>query len=247
MSQIQFAWHSYNATYPSENTVDQANTWYDRWEEFRVRWGPSLGGYQTTELYLFMVTQGYMVQAATTGICLSLFVAYIVLLLCTRNWLNATLGISCICCITITFLGFVPIIGWSLGENECIFLIATVGLSVDYTVHLLNAYNNSPAFSREDKTQGALAEMGMSVANSAITTLLAALILFGCGFFFFFQFGGFIFLVIGLSIIMSTNFLMPVMILFGPQGAQGIITCCRRKATIVASGEAVKPSKYGTE
>ena len=80
-------------------------------------------------------------------------------------------------------------------------MIATVGLSVDYTVHLLHAYDNAPVSSRTARAHAALEEMGISVANSAITTLFAAAMLFACGFYFFFQFGGFIFMVIGLSIL----------------------------------------------
>jgi len=218
---IMFAWISFNASFPRENTVDQANEWYDRWKKFKTRHAPSLGGYQTAELYVFMVTQNEMVQAAVMGIILSLVICYIVLLATTRNWWSATLGWLCVIMITATFLGIVPAVGWSLGENECIFMIATVGLSVDYTVHLLNAYNLVQKPTRAERVQGALAEMGISVANSAITTLLAAFILFFCGFFFFFQFGGFIFIVILLSILMSTNLLMPMLIMFGPERDQG--------------------------
>ena len=54
---VQFAWISYNATFPRENTVDEANTWYNRWQEFKDTHAPDLGGFQTAELYLFLVTQ----------------------------------------------------------------------------------------------------------------------------------------------------------------------------------------------
>merc|ERR1719421_2502361 len=81
---------------------------------------------------------------------------------------------------------------------------------------------------RESRVREALGEMGISVVNSAFTTVLAAAILFGCGFYFFLQFGGFIFFVIGLSIIMSIFFLMPLMLLFGPEQDKGRLTCWRR-------------------
>lgn len=220
-TQVMFSWISFNATFPRENTVDEANVWYNRWQAFKDTHAPNIGGYQTTDLYLFLVTQNEMVKAATMGICLSLLVAFIVLLATTCNWWSSSLGLVCIVCITATFLGIVPLLGWSLGENECIFMIATVGLSVDYTVHLLHAYDNAPVSARTARAHAALEEMGISVANSAITTLFAAAMLFACGFYFFFQFGGFIFMVIGLSILMSTNFLMPLMMLVGPEGDQG--------------------------
>lgn len=225
---LKFAWVSFNATYPRENSVTQANEWYDRWEAFHNKHAPDIGGIQTTELYLFMVTQREMVQAAIMGVLLSLVIAFLVMMIATGNWWVALLGWVNISGITSVFLGLIPLIGWSLGENECIFLIAVVGLSVDYTVHLLHVYNHSEEGDRENRTQHALAEMGISVTNSAITTLLAALILFGCGFYFFLQFGAFIFLVIGFSILMSMTFLIPLMLLFGPQDEQGNIGCLTR-------------------
>ena len=54
-------------------------------------------------------------------------------------------------------------------------------------VHLLHAYDNAPVSTRAARAHAALEEMGISVANSAITTLFAAAMLFACGFYFFFQ------------------------------------------------------------
>lgn len=69
--------------------------------------------------------------------------------------------------------------------------------------------------------------------NSAITTLLAAFILFFCGFCFFIQFGAFIFIVIALSIVMSITFLVPLMVVAGPQGNSGFLPrCCRRRKSM---------------
>merc|ERR1711972_1277052 len=133
--------------------------------------------------------------------------SFVVLLVATRNWWVSFLGLVNITGISAVFLGLVPAIGWSLGENECIFLVAVVGLSVDYSVHLLHVYNGSKAEDRVARAKDALGEMGISVTNSAITTLLASAILFNCGFYFFLQFGAFIFLVIIFSILMSIFFL----------------------------------------
>jgi len=228
---MRLAWVGFNGTIPVQNTVEQANNWYDRWEDYRRAYGGSLGGFQTAEVYLFMVTQNEMVKAALMGIFFSLGVAYLVLIITTLNWWVSSLGILNIIGISVVFLGIMPILSWSLGENECIFLIAVVGLSVDYTVHLLHSYNHSHASTKEDSAKHALAEMGISVTNSAITTLLAAVILFGCGFYFFFQFGGFIFFVIGFSILMSITFLIPLLLLLGPGGDGGKL--CRRPKAVV--------------
>jgi len=218
---LSMAWATFNATYPSQNTVEQANDWYDRWEAFRIAHAANLGGFQTTELYKFMVTQNEMVKAAVLGVCLSLVITYIILLAATMNWWTSTLGLGNIIGISCVFLGLIPIVGWSLGENECIFLIAVVGLSVDYSVHLLHSYTHAKEDDRDGRAHHALGEMGISVLSSAATTLLAAAILFGCGFYFFIQFGGFVFMVIGLSILMSITFLIPLLLTAGPQKQQG--------------------------
>mmetsp|Transcript_103498 Transcript_103498/g.299462 ORF Transcript_103498/g.299462 Transcript_103498/m.299462 type:complete len:175 (+) Transcript_103498:2-526(+) len=171
-----------------------------------------------------------MVKAAVMGVLLSLVIAFVVILVATWNWWISLLGLLNIVAITVVFLGLVPIVGWSLGENECIFLIAVVGLSVDYSVHLLHAYHHGAGADREDRARHALSEMGISVINSSATTLLAAAILFACGFYFFLQFGAFIFMVIGLSILMSITLLIPLLIIAGPSGDRGFMPrCCRRK------------------
>ena len=34
--QVMFSWISFNATFPRENTVDEANVWYNRWQAFKA-------------------------------------------------------------------------------------------------------------------------------------------------------------------------------------------------------------------
>jgi len=235
---LTLAFVSFNATFRQENTVAQANDWYAQWDTYMKNAAPSIGGFHTAELWLFMVTQNEMVKAATMGVVLSLFMAFIVLIVATRNWWVSLLGLANLMGISCVFLGIVPLIGWSLGENECIFLIAVVGLSVDYSVHLLHVYNSSAEKERLGRARDALSEMGISVTNSAITTLLASVILFNCGFYFFIQFGAFIFLVITFSIVMSISFLIPLLMVAGPQGAQGAIALAGNKearVVVVAS------------
>jgi hypothetical protein len=226
-TKIKAAYIGWNTTYALLNTGEEANEIYDHWEAHMSDYAGNTGGYQTTELYLFRATQNEMVKGAILGIVLSLVVAYVVMLATAMNWWTASIGLINILSIVAVFLGLLPAIGWQLGEYECIFMIATVGLSVDYTVHLLHAYNHArkagESMGRLEKAEKALDEMGISVLNSAITTLLAALILFLCGFYFFFQFGAFIFIVIGLSILTSLTLLMPLLMVAGPNDSQGSI------------------------
>jgi predicted RND superfamily exporter protein len=158
-SRIEFAFVGFNATYGRTNTANQANKIFERWRALFNEHAKGTGGYQTTELYVFRATQNEMIKGAVLGVCLSLVVAFVVMLVTTMNWWISLLGIANILAIVCLLMGFFPIFGWSLGENECIFMIAAVGLSVDYTVHLLHAYNHATEELRAEKTRVALGEM----------------------------------------------------------------------------------------
>jgi predicted RND superfamily exporter protein len=229
---IKAAYIGWNTTYALLNTVDEANAIFDQWQAHMDKYAGQTKGYQTTELYVFRATQNEMLRSALMGVLLSLVVSLLVMLATTLNWWTSLIGIFNIFTILGVFLGTLPILGWELGEYESIFMIATVGLSVDYTVHLLHAFNHAhgedgrpaEALTKKEKAKSALGEMGISVVSSAITTLLSASILFACNFYFFYQFGSFIFLVIGLSILAALTALMPLVMLIGPDGDRGKIT-----------------------
>ena len=62
------------------------------------------------------------------------------LLVSTRNWRIALLGLANLGCITATFLGLlVALTPQGLNSNQGVFLILVVGLSVDFSAHLLHA------------------------------------------------------------------------------------------------------------
>merc|ERR1712203_148348 len=116
------------------------------------------------------------------------------LILVTWNWYVSLLGVFNIVSILVFFLGLWPILGWKLDIFNIIFLIMAVGLSVDYTVHLLHAFNESSAPDRGKRVQESLSSMGITVLSGAVTTLLAALPLFLTQSTFFNRFGTFVFI-----------------------------------------------------
>lgn len=233
---LQFAWIGFNATFGMQPANQESNDMNTRWDAFVELHAAGTGGAKTSEIFNFMVTQNELVHAAAQGIVTSLVVAFAVLLLVTYNVLIALIGLINITCIAVVFLGLIPILGWELGTSECIFLIGVVGLSVDYTVHLLHAYNEHEADTREHKLKTALETMGISVLSGAVTTLLAAAPLFICLMQFFSQYGQFIFFVCLFSFVLAIGLLPPMLILFGPQGNVGslkvLFVCCRRKMSM---------------
>merc|ERR1719210_2463857 len=162
---------TFNATYKPTPPLDVAQATFADWEAVYEEHAAGTGGRQFALMYNFMVLRQELLLACAQGILTSLGVAFGALCLVTFNWAIAALGLLNITIILILFLGIMPLMGWQLGVYESIFLIMTVGLSVDYTVHLLHAYNHSVGATREEKPRDAMSAMGITVLSGAITTL----------------------------------------------------------------------------
>lgn len=106
--------------------------------------------------------------------------ALVVLWLATGNIIVALLATVNMVCVTVCILGFMYVLGWELGTIESVSATVLVGLSVDYVVHLAQAYVEADAVSREARVRSALLEMGSTVFGGAITSLGASAFLFGC-------------------------------------------------------------------
>jgi hypothetical protein len=68
------------------------------------------------------------------------------------------------------------ILGWDFGAVEAVSLILFVGFSVDYTLHLAEAFHLSPP----PKVQNALSRVAQAIVSAGITTGGSAVFLFFC-------------------------------------------------------------------
>ena len=102
-------------------------------------------------------------------------------------------------------------------------LTLLVGLSVDYIVHLAEGYHLSEHSTRLDRVQDMLENLGISVIMGSVTTLGAAFFMLFSKIMFFFQFGTFLFCIIGFSLAFSLIFFPALMSLIGPEGNTGSI------------------------
>ena len=120
---------------------------------------------------------------------------------------------------------------------ESINLCMVVGLSVDYVVHLAEAYRMSPAERRHDRVKDMLQSMGLSVVSGAITTLGAATFMLFAQIQFFFQFGIFIISTVGMSLVFSLLGFTTIMALCGPQGDTGSLGKLAKKCLKCCFGD----------
>ena len=122
----------------------------------------------------------------------------------------------CVC--VFFFVCFFVIFSLSrVGILEAILFIMVVGLSVDYAVHLADAYLESEYVTREHRTRDMLYKMGVSVLSGAISTLGSSFFMLFAYIIFLSKFGTYIFFIILQSIIFSLFPFTAMLDLFGPQ------------------------------
>lgn len=116
--------------------------------------------------------------------------------------------------------------------------------SVDYCVHLANAYMESKSETRASKMQDSLTVMGVSITAGSITTILSATALWAAVSVFFNKFAYLVTVTILSAFLWSILFFSAFCVTLGPEGTTGSIEpvyrwigqkissctkCCRRK------------------
>ncbi|MES1909367.1 MAG: hypothetical protein MHM6MM_002118 [Cercozoa sp. M6MM] len=166
----------------------------------------------------FIVTQDAFVRNAISGMLISGAFSLVVILTATGNLVAGFLAFGTIAAVVVSVLGFIRIFGWPLGTTESVAVVVVIGFSVDYTVHLASAYEESSNPSRIGRTRDALSHMAISLVAGCITTAGSALFLMFAEMVFFFRFGVLMMLTVFLSILWCLLFFVPMLACFGPEG-----------------------------
>jgi hypothetical protein len=155
----------------------------------------------------------------STFVCagISIVGALLAIVLFTGNIALAVYLVSVVLCIVICLAGLMfGIIGWPFGVVEAIGLIVFVGFSVDYSLHLIEAYNQSAHFDRFARVRQALLQSGSAVFSAGVTSFGAGLFILLCSIKVFVQFGMVVILNTFLSMLFSLCFLSALLMVIGP-------------------------------
>lgn len=150
--------------------------------------------------FSYFFIQEKIIQEAAFGIGLSLLFAFIILTLATQNWMMSMYAVFVIFSIVMCVVGFTVANGWKLGVIEAVIYVMVVGMSVDYVVHLSEAYLASGKEKREDRTRRMLGIVGSAVLSGAISTMVGIFWLLFATIVIFLKFGSFIFFLIACSV-----------------------------------------------
>jgi len=145
--------------------------------------------------FVFMNNQVLYVQSAIQNSVLGVAIAFVILLISTRVLHIAFFASLSITAVLISVVGTMVMSGWYLGSIESTLIGIIAGFSVDYVVHLAHAYEIAEGDTYSRVTE-AFGDLGVSVFNGMITSVVASLPLFFCQLQFFAKFGTFLCLTI---------------------------------------------------
>ena len=194
----------------------------------------TLTGAQATStniFWLWSVTSLSLMDNVYLGLAVCFPGVFAVLTVSTGNIVLAFFSTVTIAGIVTTVIGIGAggLMGWDLGTTEAIAAVIVIGFSVDYCVHLANAYIENDATDRETRTRIALTTMGISVTAGAITTIIAGVFLSLCILTFFVKFSFLICWTIISSYLWAVVFFGALCMTIGPSGKFGDVSWIMRK------------------
>lgn len=151
----------------------------------------------------------------------------VVMVISTRNIVIAvlvvfTVTMSVMCVISTLFMQ-----GRSIGIYESLLAVITIGLALDYSVHLAHFYAHAKG-TRYQRTQTAIADIGISILGGAATTIFAGVPLLANIGLFGQTLGFFLLSLAGYAIVLCFILLCPLFMLIGPEGVQGDVVAAMR-------------------
>ena len=169
-----------------------------------------------------MKTVESLQKTGLKAVALSGAVATLCLLLSTLNLVITLFAVIVLGGILAVILALLVWFDMTLGIIESLCLSILMGLAVDYTTHLANAYVEAPeTFSRRQRSSFMVGHMGISVLWGAATTIVGGVVLLFGEITFFPAFGRFLISQSVLSLIFSLGFFTALCFIIGPTQHQG--------------------------
>lgn len=170
----------------------------------------------TSDLGFFDLQQT-LSQDTILAIIVAMLVSLIVLLLVTLNLLISLYAIITVTFTIFTTIAILVLMNWKLNVLESISVSTAIGLTIDFSLHYGNYYRMSPELDREQATRHALSRMIGPTAMAAITTGAAGAFMLPSRVLAYIKIGKFLVIVMTISWLFATFFLMSLLRLFGPQ------------------------------
>eukprot|EP00892_Ulva_mutabilis_P011129 jgi/Ulvmu1/8389/UM042_0096.1 len=162
-------------------------------------------------------------REALMNIGLGFLMIAIIIIILIANPLASFLTFISVASAILELVGFMYFRGTYIDSVSVIFLVISLGLAVDYSVHVAHGYLANRATDPAVRLQTTMQETGAAVVNGATSTLIAALCLSGSGSYVFITFF-YALLFIVLCGAFQGLVVLPVLLdIFQPQAHSGVI------------------------
>ncbi|CAD7084344.1 unnamed protein product [Hermetia illucens] len=197
-----------------ETFVSEVEKWFSN--EMKSAPVGMQNGWFTSELTFFDL-QDTLSKGTVVSILISMSISLGVLLFVTLNVLVSFYAVITMTFSIFTTIAILILLGWKLNILESISISTAIGLVVDFSLHYSVHYRLSSSGSRESATIFAMSRMLGPSAMAAITTGAAGAFMMFSTILPYIQIGIFLVIVISLSWIYATLFLMSLLNVIGPQ------------------------------
>merc|ERR1719359_2178850 len=243
--ELKAMWIRYNATIGRLQPLPVLEPKFQDWTKYTETFTHGVPVH-ICDIWGWYITQVEMIKGVVGSIGSCAVLSWLVLAAGTANWILATFAVGTIISIIVQVMGSLvwfnnPIYKLgpgTLGIIETIGLSIAVGMAVDYTVHIVNAYNNCPSSDRVSRIRYSMTLMGISITLGMVATNIAAGFLLLCVITFFTGFGQFIVMTIFYSWLSAFFILCPLLMLTGPEGRKGELTLLK---TLIGGSPAAQP------
>lgn len=231
--ELRFVMFSFDSTFRPPASSSKTRDVIDEWEDFidmlndqarnQGLTGIDRGFESGRDAWLWPSTSDALISGAISGLLLVFVLAFVVLNVASGNVMISVIAVLTIAGIvaTVMGIGIRGIMDWDLGTAESITIVILIGFSMDYTLHLSDAYMESPHSNREDRTRDAMTHLGISVTAGAFTTLISGLFLWATILIFFQKFAFNVTATVFTSFLFSIFFFPSLCLTIGPQGDWG--------------------------
>ncbi|XP_039491480.1 protein dispatched [Drosophila santomea] len=190
----------------------------EQWFQMQLKTAPPelQGGWFTSDLKFYNV-QDTLSHDTLVAICLAMAASLAVLLCFTVNILISFFAVLTVSLSIFNTVAVLILLGWQLNILESIAVSTAIGLAVDFSLHYGIHYRMSPVKERLAATQFVLSRIIGPTVMAATTTGLAGGIMMASNILPYIQIGVFLVVVMIVSWLYATFFLMSLLRVAGPQ------------------------------
>ncbi|ESN93153.1 hypothetical protein HELRODRAFT_89290, partial [Helobdella robusta] len=223
---IKSSYEDYKKFYHYMSNFTKLAMELDAPEELRGGW--------FTSILNFYDLQESIITVTPLSLIISVLVAALFALIVTGNIILTCFVVLNITCSLVITTAILVLIGWSLDIFESIAISLTVGLSVDFVLHYVNAYQHTNGADRHTRVNETIKVSG-AITYAALSTFSVGLSLIPSKVLAYKQISSFLVVVIATSWLSSCLFNLSILYVAGPLKNFGQLpsSCLRKKCQSV--------------